>query len=164
MAASASSVYVGRSDPVDLDGTIGAAFIGLVLSALSVHDHSRYSWGSERFGLGFSGSRTSKCTSTIFSTPRIGLCTRSRSVPHLNSRVIFLSRPSTGRGVVVSRSSLGLARDLNKSVYRLLDGVNLAFTIHAIYHYTILNFGKYDQLDFVVWSFKVRFSCGGSVL
>lgn len=73
-----------------------------------------------------------------------------------------LSWPSIGRGAVVSRNSFDLTHGLNKSAYRLLDGVNLEFTIHAIYHYTIRNFGKYDQLSFVVWSFKVRFSCGDS--
>ena len=30
------------------------------------------------------------------------------------------------------------------------------FTIHGVYHYVVRNFGKYDQLDLIVWSFKVR--------
>jgi len=44
----------------------------------------------------------------------------------------------------------------NKPTRRLLDGLNLVFTIHGVYHYVVRNFGKYDQLDIVVWSFKVR--------
>ena len=45
----------------------------------------------------------------------------------------------------------------NELPYRLLDGLNLAFTVHAVYHYLVLNFGRYDQLDGIVWSFKVGF-------
>ena len=59
---------------------------------------------------------------------------------------------------MVSRDTSSLVRLPNESTYRLLDGLNLVFTIHAIYHYLVRNFGKYDQLDVVVWSFKVR-SC-----
>ena len=54
-------------------------------------------WGSERFGIGCSGSRISNCMSTTPSTPRTGLCTRSRSVPHFTSRAMFSNKPTLDR-------------------------------------------------------------------
>ena len=76
---------------VDLDGTLGVTLIGLVLSTLLVHNQVHHSWGSQRFGTGCSGPRSSNCTSTTTSTPRIGFCTKSRSVPHPIPLAMFLN-------------------------------------------------------------------------
>ena len=91
MATPATSGNAGPSAPVDLDGTIGVAFIGLILSALLVHIYSWYIYHSERFGLGCSGSRMPNCTSTTFSTLTNGSCTKSRSAPCLAPHVTSLT-------------------------------------------------------------------------
>ncbi|KDQ59280.1 hypothetical protein JAAARDRAFT_34011 [Jaapia argillacea MUCL 33604] len=36
----------------------------------------------------------------------------------------------------------------------VLDGLNLVFTTHLVYHYVITNFGVFEALNHVVWSMK----------
>ena len=68
----------------------------------------------------------------------------------------ILKPASIGCGAMVSHNTSNPDRLPNKSTCRLLDGLNLVFTIHGVYYYVVRNFGKYDQLDVIVWSFKVR--------
>ncbi|KAF9650382.1 hypothetical protein BDM02DRAFT_3112143 [Thelephora ganbajun] len=103
MAAPGTSVYVEPSALADLDGTIGVAFIGLVLSTLF-------------FG-----------------------------ISNLQLYIYYVQYPKDW-----------IVYKVSTAVLWLLDGLNLAFAIHAIYHYLIRNFGRYDQLDVVVWSFKAQ--------
>lgn len=39
--------------------------------------------------------------------------------------------------------------------FRMLDGLHLVFTAHAMYTYLITGFGDYLALNHIVWSFKV---------
>lgn len=37
-----------------------------------------------------------------------------------------------------------------------LDAVHLALTVHSVYHYLVINFGNFDALTEVVWSFRLQ--------
>ncbi|KIY71339.1 hypothetical protein CYLTODRAFT_487257 [Cylindrobasidium torrendii FP15055 ss-10] len=40
----------------------------------------------------------------------------------------------------------------------LLDAFHLSLTIHAVYHYVVKQYGQFQKLDTVVWSFKAQIS------
>lgn len=42
------------------------------------------------------------------------------------------------------------------AVLWVLDAINLALTIHAMYYYLVINFGGVEALIHVVWSFKLQ--------
>ncbi|KAL0577605.1 hypothetical protein V5O48_004366 [Marasmius crinis-equi] len=52
----------------------------------------------------------------------------------------------------------GLLHKVSVAVLWLLDCLHLALTIHAVYHYLVLNYGQPEALSHIVWSLQVQVS------
>ena len=146
-----------------LENTVGAAYIGVVASAMYVldprtitasrmtilHPDSLFGVTNLQTFFFFRNFSRDRLYLKIFVSLRLAI---------LFCPEVHLNAPFTvGRCVVVCAFAFGVPLRSLSLLSRFLDAFNLFLSAHAVYHYVINGFGKFYALELVVWYVISRF-------